>query len=48
MSRVVADTNWLVALLDSRDKWHTRAREIAGALSTQQAQIVYLDCIALP
>lgn len=45
MSRVVVDTNWLVALLDSHDKWHTRAREIAGALSTQQAQIVYLDCV---
>lgn len=45
MSKVVVDTNWLVALVDGRDKWHTRAREIAGVLAAQQAQLVYLDCV---
>lgn len=44
-SEIVADTNWLVAFVDSRDKWHTRAHEIARVLAKQQAQIVYLDCV---
>ncbi len=45
MKEVVVDTNWLVALVDSRDKWHTRAHEIARTLAAQQAQLVYLDCV---
>lgn len=45
MSGIVVDTNWLVALLDSRDKWHTRACKIAEVLSARQVQIIYLDCV---
>jgi len=45
MNEVVVDANWLVAFIDSQDKWHTHAHNIARALAMRQAQIVYLDCV---
>ena len=46
MSRqVVVDTNVLVALIDTRDKWHRQADELLAALEQQNATLVYFDCI---
>jgi predicted nucleic acid-binding protein len=45
MTRIAIDTNVLVALVDSRDKWHSRAMEMLGSLKAQNAQLVYFDCV---
>ena len=45
MTIAVIDTNLLVALVDSRDKWHARARELAAILEMHQVQVMYLDCV---
>jgi len=45
MNRVVIDTNVLVALVDSRDKWHVQARAILDALEAYDAHVMYLDCV---
>jgi len=45
MNRVVIDTNVLVALVDSRDKWHVQARAILDTLEAHDAHVMYLDCV---
>ena len=46
MSRqVVIDTNVLVALVDTRDKWHRQAHVLHAALKAQDARFVYVDCV---
>jgi len=45
MNRVVLDTNVLVALVDSRDKWYIQARAILDALEAYDAHVMYLDCV---
>ena len=45
MTRVAIDANVLVALVDSRDKWHARAQAMLGSLKAQDAQLVYFDCV---
>jgi predicted nucleic acid-binding protein len=44
MTQVVLDTTVVVALVDSRDKWHAEARAVAAALKTAQAEILFLQC----
>ena len=41
--RVVLDTSVLVALVDSRDKWHSVAIAIRDALKTRRIGLIYLD-----
>jgi len=43
--QVVVDTNVLVALLDSRDKWHRRAKNIIESLEARQMSVIYFDCV---
>jgi predicted nucleic acid-binding protein len=43
--QVVVDTAVLVALLDSRDKWHAEARSLGTALRTAQAEVVFFRAI---
>jgi predicted nucleic acid-binding protein len=45
MNNVVIDTNVLVALVDSRDKWHNKARDLLEVLELHEAQVMYLDCV---
>lgn len=43
--QAVIDSNVLVALVDSRDKWHERARALHAALKTEGVSLVYFDCV---
>jgi len=43
--RVVVDTNALVAIYDSRDKWHQKAVEIFSELESGDFTSVYFDCV---
>jgi predicted nucleic acid-binding protein len=43
--QVVIDSNVLVALIDSRDKWHVEANALLSALKDRGLQPVYLDCV---
>jgi len=40
---VAVDTNVLVALVDSRDKWHASAVTLRDALKAAQADLLYFD-----
>jgi predicted nucleic acid-binding protein len=44
MSAVVVDSNFLVALLDAKDIWHSRAQEIESALP-KKAPRLFLDIV---
>jgi predicted nucleic acid-binding protein len=39
------DTNILVALVDSHDQWHARARALRDALKAAAVEIVYFDSV---
>jgi len=43
--RVLLDSNVLVALVDSRDKWHSRAKGLLDLLEARQVDLIYLDCV---
>ena len=43
--RVAIDTNVLVALVDSHDKWHSRAVTLRDALKAAQVDLLYFDSI---
>ncbi len=43
--RVVVDSNVLVALVDNRDKWHLKTKEIYSALEAKDVGFVYFDCV---
>jgi predicted nucleic acid-binding protein len=40
---VAVDTNVLVALVDSRDKWHASAVTLRDALKAAQGNLLYFD-----
>src|SRR5690348_5090626 len=40
---VAIDTNVLVALVDSHDKWHVRAVALRDALKAAQVELLYFD-----
>ena len=42
-NRVVLDTSVLVALVDTRDKWHSAATAIKDSLKVDGVGLVYLD-----
>lgn len=41
--RIAIDTNVLVALVDSHDKWHSRAVALRDALKAAQVDLLYFD-----
>jgi predicted nucleic acid-binding protein len=41
--QVAVDTNVLVALIDSHDKWHARAVALRDALKAMQVDLLYFD-----
>lgn len=43
LKQAVLDTNVLVALVDSHDKWHARAVALRDALKAQEVEVVYFD-----
>lgn len=43
--RIAIDSNVLVALIDSRDKWHTDAQALLSALKERELGPVYFDCV---
>jgi len=43
--RVAIDTNVLVALVDSHDKWHSRAVTLRDTLKAAQVDLLYFDSI---
>lgn len=45
MTEVILDTNYVVALLDAKDVWHTKAATIQDKLVETEAAVVYLDCV---
>jgi predicted nucleic acid-binding protein len=45
MTMIAVDTNIVVALVDSRDKWHQRALALSDALLDSSLQAIYFDCV---
>ena len=45
VNKAVIDANVLLALVDKKDKWHYKSKEIAKALEEKDWEIVFLDCI---
>ena len=45
MSRVIIDSNVLVALLDKKDVWHKRASAILKAVNELDGDLIFLDCV---
>jgi predicted nucleic acid-binding protein len=45
MSRVIIDSNVLVALLDKKDVWHKRASAILKAVNELGGDLIFLDCV---
>ena len=45
MNKAVIDTNVLVAVTDSNDKWHEKTPALLDALRFQNIGIVWFDCV---
>lgn len=45
MDEVIFDANFLVALIDERDVWHSKVVTLLDALRTKGVKAVYLDCV---
>ena len=45
MNEKIFDANFLVALVDERDVWHSKAVTLLNALRIKGAKVVYLDCV---
>jgi predicted nucleic acid-binding protein len=43
--QAVIDSNVLVALVDSRDKWHPKAQALLTALKAEGVNVMYFDCV---
>lgn len=43
MTKIALDTALLVALVDSKDKWHPQAMAIKEALQAADAELIFLD-----
>ena len=44
-TQVLIDTNVLVALVDTRDTWHTSAHALREALETTVTSLIYCDAV---
>jgi predicted nucleic acid-binding protein len=45
IKKAVIDSNVLLALIDKKDKWHSKASGVAEALRADRWEIIYLDCV---
>jgi len=45
MTNAIADSNFIIALVDKRDKWRQQALTLQNALKEENAELVYLDCV---
>lgn len=43
--QAIIDSNVLVALTDSRDKWHTQAQTLLNSLESEDIRLIYPDCV---
>ena len=41
----ILDSNVLVAIIDKRDNWHVKAKELLRILEQHAIDIVYVDCV---
>jgi predicted nucleic acid-binding protein len=44
MTKAILDSNFLIALIDEKDKWRKSAISIQKAMKKKKALLVYLDC----
>jgi len=44
MTKAILDSNFLIALIDEKDKWRKTAISIQKVLKKKKARLVYLDC----
>lgn len=47
MTKIILDTNILVALLDKNDVWHAQAVSLRDALIKEKTELIFLDCVAI-
>lgn len=45
MINAIIDSNFIIALVDEKDKWRKQALSLQNALKKEQAKLIYLDCI---
>ena len=45
MIKAIVDSNFIIALVDKKDKWREQALTLQNALKNQYAELIYLDCI---
>jgi predicted nucleic acid-binding protein len=45
MVEVILDASYVVAVIDTQDRWHQQAVRIREALKTLGAETVYFDCV---
>jgi len=46
MSDIIVDTNFLLGLLDEKDKWHQRSVKLYQNLKVAQVEMIIFDCVA--
>ncbi|MBN2012955.1 type II toxin-antitoxin system VapC family toxin [candidate division KSB1 bacterium] len=47
MSSVIIDSNFLLGLMDSNDKWNDKAFQIFNSLKSKDFNIIYFDCVII-
>jgi len=45
MNRLLLDTNFIIALIDSKDQYHKKALEIESRIKEKEIEIICMDCI---
>jgi len=45
MINAIIDSNFVIALVDEKDKWRKQALSLQNALEKEKAKLIYLDCI---
>jgi predicted nucleic acid-binding protein len=45
MIKAIADSSFIIALVDKKDKWREQALPLQNALRKENAELIYLDCI---
>lgn len=45
MINAIVDSNFIIALVDEKDKWRKQAVSLQDALKSEKAKLIYLDCV---
>lgn len=45
MSDIIADSSFLLALFDDKDKWHSQASAIKSEIQRRKWSLIYFDCV---